>query len=77
MVDEDSTKTPTDKDSKPRISDPLNWFGILVPPALRVSQTSFKIAATETIPLLANLSNEMKSMEIEIRRMRKKIRKLG
>ncbi|KAL8733591.1 MAG: hypothetical protein Q9166_002000 [cf. Caloplaca sp. 2 TL-2023] len=59
------------------ISDPLKWFGILVPPALRTSQSSFKHAVTETIPLLANLSNEMKSMEIEIRRMRKKIRRTG
>ncbi|KAI4264441.1 MAG: hypothetical protein L6R42_000433 [Xanthoria sp. 1 TBL-2021] len=76
-VDEDSTKPPISKDSKPSMSDPLNWFGILVPSTLRASQTSFKNAATEIIPLLANLSNEMKSMEIEIRRTRKKIRKAG
>ncbi|KAI4282526.1 MAG: hypothetical protein L6R38_002870 [Xanthoria sp. 2 TBL-2021] len=77
VVDEDSTEHSIDNESKPSVSDSLKWFGILVPPAFRASQTSFKSAATETIPLLANLSNEMKSMEIEIRRMRKKIRKLG
>lgn len=56
-------------------SDPLKWFGILVPPALRKSQDSFRNAATEVVPSLANVVNEMKSLEIEIRRTRKKIRK--
>ena len=77
MKDEDSTEPPIGKDSESSISDPLNWFGILVPPALRASQTSFKHAVTESILVLANLSNEMKSMEIRIRRMRKKVRKMG
>ncbi|KAL8853445.1 MAG: hypothetical protein Q9221_001762 [Calogaya cf. arnoldii] len=77
VVDEDATEAPADPDPKLSISDPLNWFGILVPPALRASQRSFRNATTETIPLLANLSNEMKSIEIEIRRTRKRISKLG
>ncbi|KAL8925599.1 MAG: hypothetical protein Q9172_002169 [Xanthocarpia lactea] len=76
-VDEASTESQTDMESKPPTSDPLKWFGILVPPALRASQNSFKNAVTEKITLLANLSNEMRSMEIEIRRIRKKIKKLG
>ncbi|KAL8914171.1 MAG: hypothetical protein Q9171_001166 [Xanthocarpia ochracea] len=76
-ADEASTKSQTDIESKPPTSDPLKWFGILVPPALRASQNSFKNAVTEKITLLANLSNEMRSMEIEIRRIRKKIKKLG
>ncbi|KAL8657841.1 MAG: hypothetical protein Q9226_001502 [Calogaya cf. arnoldii] len=75
--DEDATEAPADSDPKLSVSDPLNWFGILVPPALRASQRSFRNATTETIPLLANLSNELKSMEIEIRRTRKRISKLG
>ncbi|KAL9015012.1 MAG: hypothetical protein Q9173_000367 [Seirophora scorigena] len=67
------------KDSEPelRVSDPLKWFGILVPLALRACQTSFKHAVRELIPSLTNVSNEIKSLEIEIRRMRKKIRKAG
>ncbi|KAL8862287.1 MAG: hypothetical protein Q9178_001296 [Gyalolechia marmorata] len=76
-ADEASTESQTDMESKPPTSDPLKWFGILVPPALRASQNSFKNAVTEKITLLANLSNEMRSMEIEIRRIRKKIKKLG
>lgn len=74
-ADEDSTMSRPDKTSEP-IPDPLKWFGILTPPTLRASQSSFKHTVTETTPLLANLSNEMKSIEIEVRRMRKKIKKL-
>ncbi|KAI4207402.1 MAG: hypothetical protein LQ348_000588 [Seirophora lacunosa] len=67
------------KDSEPElgVSDPLKWFGILVPQALRACQASFKHAVEELIPSLTSVSNEMKSLEIEIRRTRKKIRKAG
>ncbi|KAL8820961.1 MAG: hypothetical protein Q9223_000915 [Gallowayella weberi] len=74
---EDSETSQRETSSEPAIPDPLKWFGILVPPALRATQMSFKHAVIEAIPLLANLTNEMKSMEIEIRRMRKKIKRLG
>jgi hypothetical protein len=57
--------------------DPLHWFGILVPPALRASQFSFKRAIVDSIPALASISKEMKELEIEIRRARKKLRKIG
>ena len=55
--------------------DPLNWFGILVSPALRTSQSSFKDAVANLIPTLASISKEMREVEIEIRRARKRIRK--
>ena len=55
--------------------DPLNWFGILVPPALRTSQSNFKDAVTGLIPRLASVSKEMREVEIEIKRARKRIRK--
>ncbi|KAL8812157.1 MAG: hypothetical protein Q9200_001237 [Gallowayella weberi] len=74
---EDSETSQRETSSEPAIPDPLKWFGILVPPALRATQMSFKHAVIEAIPLLVNLTNEMKSMEIEIRRMRKKIKRLG
>ncbi|KAL8772059.1 MAG: hypothetical protein Q9209_002725 [Squamulea sp. 1 TL-2023] len=77
VTDEDCENPQNEGNSNNSASDPLKWFGILVPPTLRASQASFKNAVIETIPLLANLSNEMKSMEIKIRRTRKKIRKLG
>ena len=59
-----------------KTSDPLNWFGILVPPALRASQTAFQ-AAIAKISKLASLDIEMRKLEVEIRRTRKKLRKLG
>ncbi len=57
--------------------DPLNWFGILVPPALRASQSSFKSAVIDIIPALASTTNEMKEVEIEVRRARKWLKKAG
>ena len=55
--------------------DPLNWFGILVPPALRASQSSFKSAIIDIIPALASTTKEMKEVEIEVRRARKRLKK--
>ncbi|KAL8738050.1 MAG: hypothetical protein Q9181_001118 [Wetmoreana brouardii] len=75
--DRSTAMAQTEKDPNPPISDPLKWFGILVPPALRTSQQTFKTTVTETVPSLANISTEMKSLEIEIRRIRKKIRKMS
>ena len=57
--------------------DPLHWFGVFVPPALRASQNSFKTAAIENIPSLVNSMKEMRLLEIEIRRARKKLSKAG
>lgn len=64
-------------DSYRRSRDPLRWFGILTPPALRASQQSFKVAVSESIPRLASVMAEMKEVEIEVRRARKKLSKLG
>lgn len=68
-------------DEKDKISglprDPLNWFGILVPPALRASQSSFRSAVIDMIPALASTTNEMKEVEIEVRRVRKRLKKAG
>ena len=55
--------------------DPLIWFGILVPPALRISQSNFKDAVADVIPALASISKEMREVEIEVRRVRKRLRK--
>ena len=55
--------------------DPLNWFGILVPPALRTSQSNFKNAVADLVPALASTSKEMGEVEIEVRRARKRITK--
>ena len=73
----DGTLPPSkDEETGPCIThDPLNWFGILVPPALRTSQSSFKDAVANLVPALASISKEMKEVEIEVRRARKRLRK--
>lgn len=53
--------------------DPLNWFGILVPSALRRTQSSFKIVAEEIVPQIATIDREMRQVEIEVRRVRMKM----
>lgn len=58
------------------VADPLKWFGILSPPALRSSQANFKVAVRDCVPRLASTVNEMKVVEIEVRRARKKLGKV-
>ncbi|MCJ1226137.1 hypothetical protein MMC12_002786 [Toensbergia leucococca] len=64
-------KDGTEKKAKAR--DPLHWFGILVPPALRSTQKEFKNAVLTIIPALANIVQEMMELEVEIKRMREEI----
>jgi len=58
------------------MADPLKWFGILSPPALRSSQATFKVAVRGCVPRLASTANEMRVVEIEVRRARKKLGKV-
>lgn len=57
-------------------SDPIRWFGILVPSSLRSSQSSFISAVERPIPEIATLVNDIRKKEIDIGRVRKQIRKL-
>ncbi|MCJ1344037.1 hypothetical protein MMC31_002237 [Peltigera leucophlebia] len=59
--------------SPPPSCDPLNWFGILVPSALRRTQTSFKAVVEEIVPRIVTVDREMRQLEIEVRRTRKKL----
>jgi hypothetical protein len=61
---------------KPRQRDPLRWFGILVPPALRSAQSSFVSAAEDSVPSLATVMAEMRNVEGEVGRVRSKIESL-
>ena len=56
-------------------SDPIKWFGILTPPALKTSQNDFK-EAVSCVPSLASIGSNMKQTEIEVRRTRKRLTKL-
>ena len=74
--DRDDT-TPVTDDSKPsqprkrfRSSDPLTWYGILVPPSLRSAQKSFTEAVEKQIPALASVVAEMQAVEKEVDRAR-------
>lgn len=62
--------------NKREARDPLRWFGILVPPALRSAQSSFTTAVGEFVPQLATIARDLRSQEIEIGRVRKQIKKL-
>ncbi|KAK2009188.1 hypothetical protein LZ32DRAFT_429207 [Colletotrichum eremochloae] len=53
-------------------NDPLRWFGILAPLPLRQAQTLSVQAVQDIIPQLASVDAEMKDMEIEVRRARKR-----
>ncbi|KLJ07845.1 hypothetical protein EMPG_16674 [Blastomyces silverae] len=51
-------------------SNPLNWFGILVPPALRNAQQSFCTALEGPITTLAGVITEMREVEREVEALR-------
>ncbi|KAF1838518.1 hypothetical protein BDW02DRAFT_564880 [Decorospora gaudefroyi] len=57
-------------------ADPLRWFGILVPPALRSAQSTFVGAVEGPIPQLATIARDLRTQEMEIGRVKKMIYKL-
>lgn len=63
--------------SKPTTDDPIRWFGILVPPPLRQAQTSFTSAVLSdgTFAQASNAARGMRDVEVDIRKLRKTIRK--
>ncbi|MCJ1400096.1 hypothetical protein MMC11_003299 [Xylographa trunciseda] len=56
--------------------NPLSWFGILIPLALRTAQASFKSALNEAVPDLINISAEMRDLEAETEELRHRIRNM-
>ncbi|OAA47397.1 hypothetical protein BBO_02852 [Beauveria brongniartii RCEF 3172] len=52
--------------------DPIRWFGLLVPQALRDAQSHARKAVQDVIPRLASVQAEMAHVEIEVRRARKR-----
>lgn len=65
--------TSRETNSSTTSCNPLNWFGILVPSALRRTQSSFQTVAEEIVPRIATVDREMRQVEIEVRRVRKKM----
>ncbi|WQF76010.1 hypothetical protein CDEST_01024 [Colletotrichum destructivum] len=60
------------KKQKKGNSDPLRWFGILAPLPLRQAQTLSVHIVEDVIPRLVSVDAEMKDVEIEVRRARKR-----
>ncbi|EDU50297.1 hypothetical protein A1F94_010797 [Pyrenophora tritici-repentis] len=73
---QDPEETEKEKKSSEKIADPLKWFGILVPPALRTAQSTFVSAVEGPIPQLATIAKDLRTQEIEIGRVRKQIKKM-
>jgi hypothetical protein len=75
--EEESIPETKEEDKKSEKStDPLRWFGILVPPALRTAQTTFVGAVEGPVAQLATIAKDMKTQKIEIERVKKQIKKL-
>ena len=69
------TRTEKLKPKLPLEADPLRWFGILVPQELRSAQTSFSLAMDDGIAQAVNAGRAMRKNEVEIRKLRKDIRR--
>lgn len=61
-----------DEATKQRSKDPLRWFGVLTPMALRQTQGCSVEMVEQVIPRLASVSAAMQDVEIQVRRARKK-----
>lgn len=67
-----STNTKTQIACKrPPPTNPLNWYGLLIPPSLRAAQTSFIHAIEGQVPNLATIQAEMADLEWQIRNLRR------
>lgn len=79
-IEEKEQPTMTEKPRKdarpkqdPATRDPLTWFGILVPPALRQTQTQFVNAASDQIPSLLWVISRLSSSEEQIWKVREEL----
>lgn len=90
QTSEDIKPEEPEDDQKPRICNPLRWYGILVPPELKRAQASFTATLhspdtsdhAEESPYgrspvadSINAAREMRTIEVEIRKTRKAVRK--
>ncbi|THY88228.1 hypothetical protein D6C95_07129 [Aureobasidium pullulans] len=74
--EQDKSKTTSGQDkAQNKPCDPLHWYGILVPPALRASQKSFISAVESPLIEAANSAQALRLVAVEIRKLRKDIKK--
>lgn len=57
----------------PAKRDPLTWFGVLVPPALRQTQAHFVKATEDQIPELVVVDSKLKLVEQEVWKLRSQL----
>ncbi|PSR83613.1 hypothetical protein BD289DRAFT_369729 [Coniella lustricola] len=70
---DESEKPPSpSKSPLPARTDPLRWFGVLTPFALRQTQTSAVEVVERIVPRLVTVDAAMREVEIEVRRARKR-----
>lgn len=72
---ETATHTTSKEKKKFRSLDPITWYGILVPPALRSAQKSFMGGVEGQVPALASVVVEMRAVEREVERVRQALDK--
>lgn len=70
--EENEKKAQERKRGIERSRDPLRWFGLVTPMPLRLAQTQAIQLVETVIPRLASIDAEMKDVEIEVRRARKR-----
>lgn len=71
--DQQAGDKPQPSKRKPRSSDPLRWYGILVPQSLRSAQKSFAEAVDGQMAELAGVIVEMQAVEKEVTRVRSEL----
>ncbi|KAK2855687.1 hypothetical protein FQN49_004946 [Arthroderma sp. PD_2] len=70
---EESSEETKTKKTKTKSSNPLHWFGILVPPPFRNAQQSFASAVAGPIPTLAGVVGEMRQIERKVEGLRERL----
>lgn len=58
---------------KPPSDDPLHWYGVLVPFALRTTQRAFAEGIRDQVPELATVAMKMRTLERRITRLRARV----
>nr|POE89868.1 coiled-coil domain-containing protein 115 [Quercus suber] len=65
----------SESDAETPTRDPLTWYGILVPPQLRIAQSSFSSVMNGALLQSLNAATKLRDLEGEIRILRKMIKK--
>ncbi|KAF2674397.1 hypothetical protein BT63DRAFT_449389 [Microthyrium microscopicum] len=71
-----STEAESSQQADDKPNDPIRWFGMIVPNALKDTQAQFVTAVGESVPQILNISTQMRQLEIDIGRSRKAIKRL-